>query len=218
VNLISRISLLPTRSSRAAAALLGAEHPLVRDLERAALTVNQSLVVAAVLVGAGGALVTGSSAALPVVIAATVTEVLLACRAAATIASRRMHALDLIRHGRGNLPIPEVERMSTRLRRPGHRQRLAHSIEALLDEEVQPFDVVTRPWWFMRDDLVAPVRLELKEIAVLLRDSDAGVQGIAVIKQLLGDGTSVLHGGDVRLLREELRRVRLLLGTRSTRR
>jgi hypothetical protein len=198
-----------------AAALLGADHPLVRDLARLVTVANQSLVAAALFAGGVGALVTGSSAALPLVLAAAVAEVLFACRAAVLVESRRAHALDLISHGHGGLPIPVVEHMCARLRRPRHRQRLAESIEALVPPGAHQFDIVTAPWKFLAGDLAAAARHELREIAVLLREPDASVQGLAMIEQLLCDGTSSLHDDNVCLLREELRRVRFLLGMRS---
>jgi hypothetical protein len=193
--------------------LLGVGHPLVRDLERLTIVRRQSLVVAVVFVGGVAGLYEGSSGAL--MAAAAATQLLLAGRAVVVRESRRTHMLDLISEGHAALPIPAVEQMGRRLRHARHRRRLARSVEALVNSEIGGFDVVTMPWRFTRSSEIAPIRSELMEIAVLLRDDDAGISGIAMIERLLGDGTSSLHGHDLEVLREDLRRTRFLLGVRA---
>lgn len=215
MNRTSRVFQLPASLSPEPAALLGADHPLVRDLERLAVALDQLLVVAAVFAGGVGALLAGSSAAVSLIVAAAMTELLLAYRAAVLLESRRAHVLELISHGRADLPIPAVEHMCMRLRRARHRQRLARSIDALLELEVQRWDLVVSPWRFLRADLQAPIRHELLEIGALLREDGAGLPGIATMERLLFDGTSSLHGDNARLLREDLRRARFLLAMRS---
>ena len=193
------------------AALLGAGHPLVRDLERLEVARTQCLVVAALFAGALSAWLSGSHGAVEVMAATVAAEILLGCRVALLCASRRAHALKLVGDGRADLPIPAVARTCIRLRRPRHRLRLVRSIETLLDSQANGFDRVVTPWQFTRSELVVPVRHELQEIAVLLNEPDADVQGIAMMERLLFDGTSWLHRDDPRRLREELRRVRFLL-------
>lgn len=211
MNLTSRVSHSPARQSPGPAALLGAGHPLVRDLARLEVASTQCTVVAALFAGAVSAWLSGSHGAIEVMAAAAVAEILLACRVALIFASRRAHVLKLISDGRADLPIPALARTCSRLRRPRHRLRLVRSIEALLDSEASAFDRVVTPWQFARSELVTPVRHELREIAVLLSEPDADVRGIAMMERLLFDGTSWLHGDDPRRLREELRRVRFLL-------
>jgi hypothetical protein len=215
VNISSRVSQSPAHLQPDAAGLLGSNHPLVRDLRRVSIVLNQSLVVAAVFAGAVGALLTGSSHALAVVAAATGAEILLACRLALLLGSRRAHILDLIRDGHGDLPIAEVERMCQRLRRPSHRQRLVEAIEALLSPEAGSFKAVTSPWQLAHNDVVRSAREELRAITHVLREADADVRGTALLEQMLFDGTSALHGDHAGLVREELRRARFLLGVRS---
>jgi hypothetical protein len=211
VNLTSRVSHSPARPSPAPVVLLGAGHPLVRDLERLDLARLQSIVVGALFAGALAAWISGSHGAFEVIAATVVAEILLACRVALLLASRRGHVLKLIGDGRADLPIPAVARMCIRLRRPSHRLRLVRSIETLLATRASGFDVVVTPWQFARSDLVAPVRNDLRQIAMLLREPDADVQAIALMQRLLFDGTSWLHGDDLCRLGEELRRVRFLL-------
>jgi hypothetical protein len=215
VNTTSRISQLAARPRPAASALLGIDHPLVRDLERLAVLRRQASVVAAVFVGSAAALYEGASAAIALVVGAAATQLLLACRGVVVRESGRAHVLDLISEGHAALPIPAVEHMCARLRRERHRRRLARSVEALLDAKIGGFDVATTPWRFMRTDLVAPIRHELSTVAALLRDDDAGVSGIAMLERLLCDGSSSLHSDNPRLVRDDLRRARFLLANRA---
>jgi hypothetical protein len=60
--------------------------------------------------------------------------------------------------------------------------------------------------------VVAAVTGELGEIARLLRSGEAAVRGVAMLERLLTDGASALYGEDVRTLREELHRIRFILG------
>jgi hypothetical protein len=194
--------------------LLGDDHPLVRDLERLAVARDQLSVVAAVWTGSLAALLEGSSAAVPLVAAAAVTGLVLVCRVAVLLDSRRTHVLDLISQGRADLPIPVVEHMCVRLHH-ARRRRQVRSIEALLRAEPERCDLVTSPWRFMRGEVIAPIRQKLIEIGALLREDGAALEGIATMERLLVDGTSSWHGHDPRRLGEDLRRVRLLLGVGS---
>jgi hypothetical protein len=211
VNFTSPVSYLPARSRPAPTALLGPDHPLVRDLQRVALLRKQASIVAAVFAGSVAALYEGSSAAIALMLATAVTQLLLACRAVVLLAGRRAHVLELISEGRAELPIPTVERMCVRLRQERHRRRLVRSIDALLEGETGRFDVVTTPWRFNRADLIVLVRHELAEIGARLQDDRAGLAGIAMMERLLFDGTSSLHGNNLRLLEDDLRRARFLL-------
>lgn len=211
MNLTSRVSHLPARPRPTPTALLGNDHPLVRDLERLAVARNQLLVVAALFAGSVVALLAGLPGAGWMIAAVAATALLLAFRAAVLLESRRAHVLEVVCQGRADLPIPAVEQMCVRLRRASHRQRLLRSIDALLEAKVQHWALVVTPWQFSSADMVAPIRYELMEIGALLRDDGAGLAGIAMMERLLFDGTSSLHGDDPRLLREDLSRARFLL-------
>jgi hypothetical protein len=215
VNLTFRLSHPPTTARPRPAELLGTHHPLVRDLERLNVARNQSVIVAGVLGVGVGTLVAHSAAGLPLIVAAALVELLIACRIAMLRESRRVHVLDLIAEGHAELPIAIVARACARLRRARHRQRLARSIETLLERRSGAFDVVVTPWRFARPELLVGVRAELRDISVLLREPDARVEGIALMERLWCDGTSWLHGDDPQVLREELGRVRFRLQARS---
>jgi hypothetical protein len=215
VHLDSRVFHPSARSRPAPAALLGADHPLVRDLERLAVAVNQFVLVAAVCFGSAGAWLEGSSAAVSIVAAAAAVDLVLAARVAVLRESRRVHVLELISEGHADLPIVAVERMRGRLRRARHRQRLVTGIDALLAPEVQRCDPVMIPWRFLPADVIAPIRRELVEIGALLRDDSAGLPGIALMELLLTDGRSTLHRAEPRRLHEDLCRARFLLSRGS---
>ena len=215
MNLTSRLSYAPTTARPRPAELLGTHHPLVRDLERLTVACHQSVIVAGVLGVGVATLVAHSAAGLALIIAAALVELLIACRIAMLRESRRVHVLDLIAEGQAELPIAIVARTCARLCRARHRQRLARSIETLLERRPGGFDVVVTPWRFARPELLVGVRAELRDISVLLRDPDARVEGIALVERLRCDGTSWLPGDDPQLLREELGRVRFRLQARS---
>jgi hypothetical protein len=218
VNLTSRVSYRWTRPDPEPAALLGAGHPLVRDLEQLATAVNQLLVVAGVFAGSVVAWLEGFLAAVSLIAAAAPTGLLFTCRLAVLVESRRANVLELISEGRADLPISAVQQMCARIGRATHRQRLARSVNALLESKVQRWDLVVSPWRSLSADVVAPILHELMEISALLRDDEAGLQGIAMMERLLTDGTSSLHGDDAQLLGEDLRRARFLLAMRQPRR
>jgi hypothetical protein len=211
VNFSSRLSHLPAGSRPEPAALLGADHPLVRDLERVASAAHQIAAVAAVLAGSAAALLAGSSAAISLIAAAAATALVLLLRMAVLFERRRVHVLELIRQGLADLPIAPVENMCVRLRAARHRRQLIASVETVLRAEVHGWDAVVTPWVTARPDLLAPIRYELEGICRLLASESARLEGIATIELLLTDGTSTLHHDDVRRLHEDLRRARFLL-------
>jgi hypothetical protein len=211
VNLSSRLSHLPAGPRPEPAALLGADHPLVRDLERVASAAHQIAAVAAVLAGSAAALLAGSSAAIALILAAAATALLLLLRMAVLFERRRVHALELISQGCIDLPIAPVENMCVRLRGARHRRQLIASLETLLRSEAHGWDLVVTPWVTARSDLLAPIRYELARICRLLASDSARLQGIATIELLLTEGTSSLHHDDPRRLREDLRRAKFLL-------
>jgi hypothetical protein len=211
VHLTFRLSHSSPTAHPRAADVLGTHHPLVCDLERLDVARNQFMVVAGMLAAGVAMLVPHSAPGISLIVAAAIVELVIACRIAVLLESRRLHVLDLIAEGRSELPIPIVARTCAQLRAPRHRQQLVRSIEILLDPRSRQFDPVVTPWQFARSELVRGVRRELNEISLLMRGPDAPVQGIALIERLLTDGTSCLHRDDSQVLREQLGRVRFLL-------
>lgn len=64
----------------------------------------------------------------------------------------------------------------------------------------------------------AAVAFELDEIAELLHIDHASLRGIALLERLLTDAASPLFGKDVKLVRQQLRRVCLRCSTDRRRR
>jgi hypothetical protein len=211
VNRTSPVSQPSARPRPTPAALLGADHPLVRDLERLAVGINQAAAVAAVMGGSVAAWLERASAAPPIVASAVAVELVLAARVAVLLRTRRLRLLELISEGRADLPIAALERLVCRIRCARHRGRIASSVDSLLAPTAQRWDLVMTPWRFRQGDVVPTIQDELVEIAARLRDGSASLSGIALIELLLTDGTSSLHGDDPRRVHEELGRVRYLL-------
>jgi hypothetical protein len=197
-------SLGATRSARE---LLGAEHPLARVEARLNVALTGSAVVAALLCAGVAALLDGLSVGLSLTVAAALAQTILAARVALLLESRREHVLDLIIEGRGDLPIAAVERQRRRLLDPARRRGLASAFEEIRDEALRPpaRDPRMRPIFDRR--VIAAVAPELTTIAALLRDDVANLRGIALAQRLVTDGISPLYRSDVRLLRDELRRL-----------
>lgn len=210
MRLISR-PLDPLREDPSAAALLGSDHPLVRAVDRFSVLVQQSLIVAALLSGSSIALVEGVSSALPFVVAAAAVLSVFVCGAAVAAWNKRERALELIIEGHGNLPLDIVKRERRRILDPNHRDALARSLDGMRAEAENP--VHRRPLAppLFSPRAIAAVASDLTEIARLLGDDDASLRGVAMTRRLLFDGTSPLYGEDVRLLQEELHRIRFLL-------
>ncbi len=204
-----RLDALPDDPS--AAALLGSDHPLVRAVDCFSIRVQQSLAVAALLSGSSIALVEGVSAALSFVVAAAAVLPVLLCRAAVAAWNKRERALDLIIDGHENLPLEIIRRERRRLLDPNHRDLLARSLDGIRVKAENPVHrrPLAPPVFSAR--AIAAVASNLTDIARLLGDDHAGPRGVAATRRLLFDGTSPLYGDDVRLLQEELHRIRFLL-------
>lgn len=187
--------------------LLGPAHPLTRVEDNLADLHTRSLVVAALLCAGMAALLDGLATGLPLVIAAAVVEVALACRAVLLADSRREHALALIVQGHGDLPIDAIARQRRRLLDPARRHRLAKAFDEIRDEALHPRPPQGRMRPIFNPRIITATAPELTTIARLLRDDDAGLSGIAMAHQLLTRGGSPLYRSDVRLLREELHRI-----------
>jgi hypothetical protein len=204
--------LHPPHEEVLADALLGADHPLVRVLRRRAELLEQSRVVAAVLAASIVALADGLSASLALVIAAAIFESALACDAAMQSCRKRDGVLELIVQGRGDLPLPAIACERRRLLDHGHQQHLAGWLDAIRNEDEHPVRVRRAPP-ICSVRVIAAAAPDLATIAELLRSEDAGLRGVAATQRLLVDGTSSLYGHDENRLREELHRIRFLLGS-----
>jgi hypothetical protein len=202
----------PHHEELLADALLGADHPLARVLQRRRQLLEQSLVVAAVLAASVAALADGLSAALAFVLATAIVESVLVCDAAMLSCSKRYGVLELIVQGRGDLPLRAIACERRRLLDRGHQQHLAAWLDAIRNEAEHPIPARrARPICSVR--VIAAAAPDLATIAELLRSEDAGLRGVAATQRLLVDGTSSLYGQDENRLCEELHRIRFLLGS-----
>jgi hypothetical protein len=64
----------------------------------------------------------------------------------------------------------------------------------------------------MDPKVIRPLADELRAVVALLRQGSASARGVALAERLLTDGGSALYGHDLVALREELGRLRYLLG------
>lgn len=191
-------------------ALLGADHPLARVLDRRRAVLEQSLVVAAVLSASIVALADGLPAALAFVVAAAIVQSALVCSLAMLACSKRAHVLDLIVDGRGDLPLNDLARERRCLLDRGHQHHLAGWLDGIRREAEQPVRAArARPIFSVR--VIVSVAPDLATLAAQLRSGDANLRGVAAAERLLIDGTSSLYGQDEHLLSEELHRIHYLL-------
>jgi hypothetical protein len=191
-------------------ALLGADHPLARVLERRRAVLEQSLVVAVVLSASIVALADGQPVALALVIAASIVQSVLVCSVSMLSCSRRAHVLDLIVEGRGDLPLDDLARERRCLRDRAHQHQLADWLDGIRREAEEPLWAGrTRPIFSVR--VIVAVAPDLATLAAQLRSADTNLRGVAAAERLLIDGTSSLYGQDENILSEELHRIRYLL-------
>jgi len=191
-------------------ALLGADHPLARVLERRRALLEQSLVVAAVLSASIVAFADGLPVALAFVVAAAIVQSALVCSVAMLSCSKRAHVLDLIVEGRGDLPLHDVARERRCLLDRRHQHQLAGWLDGIRREAEEPVRAGrARPIFSVR--VIVAVAPDLATLAAQLRSGDANLRGVAAAERLLIDGTSSLYGQDESLLSEELHRIRYLL-------
>jgi hypothetical protein len=195
-------------------AVLGFEHPLVRDLDWHAVVARQSLAIGVILIGSAVAAVGGIGRAWALAISAAAVLLGLAAVAALLHGRERAHALQLILEGRERLPIVIVEQERRRLVDASTRRRLADSLDDIVRTAAAPRRRQPRPAPpIFHDRVVAEVADDLGRVAALLRSQPAGARGVALAEWLLTQGRSPLHGKDAAALREELRRVQFLLTT-----
>lgn len=199
------------QADRSAREFLGRDHPLVRVLERTSAAVRQSLLVAVVLLGGAAAWLNGLHVAMAVTIAAALVEAILLLQVASLGWLARERACDLIVQGRADLPLDAVRRQRRRLLDRGHCDDLADWVDRtwmIAERSSRPH----QPPPFFNGRVILAVRPGLMEISARLREDNPGVRGVALVERLLSEGGSPLHGGSVSALRQELRRIRFMLG------
>jgi hypothetical protein len=147
-----------------------------------------------------------------VVVAGAVVESVLALQLAGLRWLARERACDLIVHGRADLPLEAVRRQRSRLLDRRHCDDLADWLDRTSAVAESPFRSPHQPAPFLNSRVIRAVRPELADVSARLRDDAPGVRGVALVERLLREGGSPLHGGSVSALRQELRRIRFLLG------
>jgi hypothetical protein len=200
------------QTDRSAREFLGDDHPLVRVMERASVAVGQSVVVAVVLVGGGAGWVEGLHVASEVTVAAALVEAVLLLRLANLRWLVRERACDLIIQGRADLPLDPVRRQRRRLQDRGHCEDLADWLDRTWMLAERSLGSRYQPAPFGSSRVIVSVRSELAEISARLREDAPGVRGVALVERLLSEGGSALHGASPSALRQELRRIRFMLG------
>jgi hypothetical protein len=204
--------LLPSNDEISRAeGLLGRDDPLVEALDRLAVAVAQLIVLVAILLVSLAGVVAGVRGAIPLTIASAAVSIGFGCRAALRASDRRERACDLLISGRGDAALAVLDRERRRLLDPRRRQTLARSYESLGHEPSASGTVPCRATVIVTPSVMAKVRPELALIAVLLRDDAASVRGVAAAERLITTGGSSLFGRDHEMIRQDLRRIALLL-------
>jgi hypothetical protein len=199
---------------RPASAVLGPDHPLSRAIEALDTALKQWRAVAAVLVGSVIALVEGRVWAPTVAGSAAIVLVGLTVIAATQEQRIRDVVLDMILGGEERLPIAAVQRQRRRLLCQRTRASLANNLEEIIEQATsRPKLQVRLVLPLFERPVVASVAGELRLIIELLLADDATARGVAGCERLITHVSSPLYGQDVERLRQELRRLRDVLGS-----
>jgi hypothetical protein len=193
-----------------AEAWLGAEHPLIDALDRFDIACRQLVSVTVVQGGAVFLLCGGWRIGVSIVLAAGVVQVVLGCRVGALRAARRDLCRELIIAGDGGLPLPSVSDLSRRLSDSRTQERLARSIDGVVRAAVRPRMFPGEPRPLPDARVIRAAAPELRQVALLLRDSP-DVRGVALVEWLLSSPATPLYGFELQPLRRELWRARYLL-------
>jgi hypothetical protein len=200
-----------TESERLLAeAWLGADHPLIDALDRLETACRQLVAVTAVQGGAVFLLLGGWRIGVSIMVAAGVVQAVLCCRVGALRAARRDLCRELIIAGGGDLPLPSVRDLSRRLSDSGTRERLARSIDDVVNTAVRPRVFPGEPRPLPDARVIRAAAPELRQVASLLRDRP-DVRGVALVDWLLSSPATPLYGFELEPLRRELWRARYLL-------
>jgi hypothetical protein len=185
-----------SREVVAAAALLGAQHRLVRTLDLLALLRRQLTLSSLALSGGGIALAAGASWATVVILAAAIVVLALAVALAALTSSRRSVVRELFIDGRGDLPLRPLARERQRLTSPHTQASLAHALERLVATAAAwpRIQRNARPVFDVR--LVRAAAPLLDGVGMQLRSRPAPPRPVARLEWLLTAGASPLYGRD----------------------
>jgi hypothetical protein len=145
-------------------------------------------------------------------LSASVVFVVLTILAAAFRQREHDRAIDVILDGYEEIPIAAVRRQRRRLLSDRTRRTLARNFEHMIHQASAPQIQMrgARPLFHLR--VVAKVSPDLYEVVRLLRTGHVPARGVARAERMITDGTSPLYGLEVDALREELHRVRRMLG------
>ena len=192
---------------------LRSDHPLLRATEAVHYMGRQWVHVAAVLTGGVIARIEGREWAGPVACSAASVLLILTVLLAAHKQRERDCATELVLEGHEAIPIVAVQRQRRRLLSGQTRNGLAGNLEDLIRQAASPSRVQMRvtPLPF-EPRVVRLVAGELRDVIGLLRAEEVSARGVARAERLVERAVSPLYGRDVGALREELCRVRDLLG------
>lgn len=205
------LRLISGEEERAAAKALGRDEELVRLFARRRVRIEQFAVTSVPLaLGLVGTVLGRESAPFVFGAAGLVALTLIASTFVANLQLRN-RAQELIATGYGDIGVRLVTDERRRLLSRKWRERLARSLERLLDDAQNWGKLLpaSRPPAGVRALRYAPG--EVREIATLLRADPVRVAGIARTTRFLYELDSPLYRGDVDDLRAELRRIRDLL-------
>lgn len=192
---------------------LRSDHPLLRATESVHYTGRQWVHVAAVLAGSVIAQIEGREWAGPLACSAASVLLTLTVLAVAHKQRERDCAIELVLEGRERVPIAAVQRQRRRLLSEQTRSGLAGNLEDLIRQSASRSRRQIRVTPLRFEPMV--VRLvagELRGVIGLLRTEGVSARGVARAERLVERAVSPLYGQDVGALREELCRVRDLLG------
>jgi hypothetical protein len=161
---------------------------------------------AAVALGASG-YVAGGRWGLPLLIGAAIVQLALGLVLALHAGLQRERARELIIAGRGELPLPVLQRERGRLQRPRRSRSHARALEELV-RAAERWPTLVRSCRPVFDpQLVRAAAPQLRAIATRLRVSRVTAHTAARVERLLTSGASPLYGRELEELRAELRRI-----------
>jgi hypothetical protein len=187
--------------------LLGGGHPLVESLDRSE-TAYRQLVTVTALQAAGVVWLLGDwRVGLSLAIGAGVAQAVFACRLAMLKSLRRDLCLEFIAGGGARVPLTCIERTCTRLLDQRALERLARSIDELVQMAHRPGTASLAGGALADRRVIRAVGPEMCQVSSLLRSGPA-VRGVAIVEWLLTSPASPLYGHEVEPVRQELSRAR----------
>ena len=192
---------------------LRSDHPLLRATEAVHYTGRQWVHVAAVLTGSVIARIEGREWAGPLAGSAASVLLILTVLLAAHTQRERDCAIELVLEGHETVPIAAVQRQRRRLLLEQTRNGLAGNLEDLIRQAASRSRRQMRVTPLLFEPRVLTMAAgELRDVIGLLRTEGVSARGVARAERLVERAVSPLYGQDVGALREELCRVRDLLG------